>query len=115
MPGPIPTELRGIGAFPSSRRARVVWVGLDDPDGRIASVANAVASALEPVGFPREQRPWTAHLTLARMRVPGNVAEVLRHAVPGGTFDADAVTLFRSRLARPAPRYEALKRFPLAT
>ena len=113
--GPIPTGLAGSGAFPSPRRARVVWVGLDDADERIAGAADEVATALEPLGFPKEKRPWTAHLTLARLRTPGNVAALLEVPVLPTPFDVEAVTLFRSRLARPAPTYDALDRFPLAT
>jgi 2'-5' RNA ligase len=110
--GPIGTALEGSGAFPSPRRARVVWVGLADPDERIAGAAGKVASALEPLGFPKEKRAWTAHLTLARLRVPGDVTHLLEDPIPSSSFDVEGVTLFRSRLARPAPTYEAVERFP---
>jgi 2'-5' RNA ligase len=113
--GPIPTRLHGTGAFPSPRRARVVWVGLDDGEGRIGKLAEAVATAVEPLGYPKEKRPWTAHLTLARLRVPGNVSELLGETVAESSFNVSEVTLYRSRLARPAPHYEPLQRFPLAT
>jgi 2'-5' RNA ligase len=111
--GPIATRLDGSGAFPTHRRARVVWVGLDDPAGRIARAAAAVAGALEPLGFPKEKRAWTAHLTIARLRTPADVTEVLRTQVPERRFEVAGVTLFRSRLARPSPTYEALERFDL--
>lgn len=111
--GPIPTALDGSGAFPSPRRARVLWVGLDDRAGRLVALADAVATSLEPLGFPPEKRAWTAHLTLARLRVPGNVSALLDEAVPSPPFEVHEVTLFRSHLARPAPRYEPLLRIPL--
>lgn len=114
MAGPIGTALAGSGAFPSPRRARVVWVGLQDTERRLAGAADATASALEPIGFPREKRTWTAHLTLARLREPGNVANLLSEPIPHPSFDVEAVTLFRSRLARPAPTYEVLERFTFA-
>jgi 2'-5' RNA ligase len=114
VPGPIATGLDGAGAFPSPRRARVIWVGLDDPGHELAGAAAAVAEALEPLGFAKEKRSWTAHLTLARFRVPGNVGDLLSEPVAETRFDADGVTLFRSRLARPSPTYESLERFPFA-
>ena len=113
VPGPIPTGVEGSGAFPSARRARVLWVGLEDGAGRLAALAAAVASALEPLGFPPEKRLWAAHLTLARFRVPGNAAALLETAVPALRFEVAEATLFRSRLARPAPRYEPLRLFSL--
>lgn len=113
VPGPIATSLHGSGAFPSARRARVLWVGLRDDDGRLVRLAGAVSSSLEPLGFPKEKRAWTPHLTLARFRVPGNATALLGETIPAAAFEVPGATLFRSRLARPAPTYEALERFPL--
>lgn len=113
IPGPIETSLKESGAFPSVRRARVLWVGLADQDGRLGALAGAVASGLEPLGFAPEKRAWTPHLTLARFRVPGDASQLLGAMVPETAFAIPEATLFRSRLARPAPAYEALERFPL--
>ncbi len=109
---PFPARLAGSGAFPSARRARVLWAGLEAADDRLASVTNACIRALEPLGFPFESRPWTAHVTLARLRQPGDVTGVLPLALEPVAFQIEAVTLFRSRLGRPAPRYEAIAVIP---
>ncbi len=113
VPGPIPTAPQGSGAFPSARRARVLWVGLEDEGGKLAGLAAAVTAALEPLGFLPEKRAWAAHLTLARFRVPGDARALLEEPVPGDAFEVAETTLFRSKLARPAPAYEPLRRFPL--
>lgn len=110
---PFTASLAGSGAFPTKRRARVLWIGLESDQDQLPALANAVAGALEPLGFPREARAWTAHLTLARLRTPGDVSGVLPIPVEPNTIDVTAVTLFRSRLARPAPRYEPVARVPL--
>ena len=110
---PIATRLGGAGAFPSSRRARVLWVGLDDPDGALGRLAVACAHALEPLGFTPESRPWTAHLTIARFRTPVTASAIVEADVAPVPFTASEITLFRSRLGRPAPRYEAVARVPL--
>ena len=104
--GRIPTALGGLGAFPSARRARVLWAGLRDDTGELGRLAEDTADALEPLGFTPESRPWTAHLTLARFRTPEDARHLTGAAVEPVAFTVDAITLYRSRLARPAPRYE---------
>jgi 2'-5' RNA ligase len=106
--GPIETALDGVGAFPSDRRARVLWAGLEDGQDRLGPLARAVASALEPLGFPPEKRAWTPHLTIARFRTPGDARGLVTADLDPVPFTVPAITLFRSHLARPAPRYEIL-------
>ena len=91
----------------------MLWAGLDDPLGALVEIARGVAAALEPLGFDPERRAWTPHLTLARFRVPANAASLVDEAVvPRRAFVVEDLVLFRSRLARPAPVYELLDRFP---
>lgn len=62
--------VRGLGAFPSARRANVIWAGIDDPSGglqRAAAVVEAVAARTR-VGEP-ETRPFRAHVTVGRAKV----------------------------------------------
>jgi 2'-5' RNA ligase len=60
--------LRGCGCFPPGGAPRVVWVGVEEPTGALAECAAAVEGSLEDLGFPREQRPFSAHVTLGRVR-----------------------------------------------
>jgi 2'-5' RNA ligase len=111
--GPVPTRIAGAGAFPTAASARVLWAGLDDPDGRLASLASAVEAALQ-AEFAPESRPFTPHLTVARSDPPMRPPEGL--AVPevrSEPFTVGELVLFRSHLHRPAPTYEALRRLPL--
>ena len=111
----IPTSTAGAGAFPSPRRARVLWVGLADEHGRLRAAATAVMAVLDPLGFAPEKRPWAAHVTLARLRSPRDVTSLLAGAaIPSQSFTVDAITLYRSRLARPSPAYEPVAVLPLA-
>jgi 2'-5' RNA ligase len=110
---PVDTSVVELGAFPSPRRARVLWVGLEDPDGLLARIAAGLDEALA-TDFPPETRAFTPHLTVARFEPPVALEE------PGGglevrgrPFRVEELVLYRSHLRRPAPVYEALAAFPL--
>jgi 2'-5' RNA ligase len=110
---PFEVALAGLGSFPSATRGRVLWVGLDDPAARMASLAAALDAELAEE-FRPETRPFAAHLTVARsdppVALPPGFADT---AVAPVRFRVDRVVLFRSHLRRPAPRYEPLETFPL--
>jgi 2'-5' RNA ligase len=103
-------RLGELGTFPSARRARVIWAGLDDPTGGLAGLADSVADALEPLGFPREARAFQPHATIARLKPPAPVELTVTPAPL--TFAVERISLFESHLQRPAPVYEELATFP---
>lgn len=106
----------GAGAFPTAKRARVVWVGAAEGEADMVSLAGAVAAALVPVGHEAERRPFRPHLTLARLKAPGDVGAVLAAigAGPvGPVFAVAEVVLYESRLSRQGSTYAVLERFPL--
>ena len=105
------TALTTFGGFPSAARARVVWAGLDDRAGRMGDLARSGREALE--GAP-DDRPFAAHVTVARSGTPQALPEgFLSVPLPAATFRVGELVLFRSHPGRPAPRYAALARFPL--
>lgn len=108
---PFDARLAEFGAFPSARRARVVWVGIDDPIGGFAAVASSCEEAYADLGFAAERRAFVPHLTVARLRVPSPVSFDDARPEPVA-FTIDRLTLFRSHLGRPAPRYEELAVYP---
>jgi RNA 2',3'-cyclic 3'-phosphodiesterase len=110
--------LRGLGCFPDPARPSVLWAGLGEgaePFGRLAADVNR---ALDGLGFPAEDRPFHAHLTLARLRREGPPADlaplVEEHAAVdlGATVVRDVV-LFESSLRSRGPVYTAIWRGPL--
>jgi RNA 2',3'-cyclic 3'-phosphodiesterase len=113
---------RGVGAFPDARRPRVVWVGLDDPGAVLTAVEVAISARLGPLGYRREERPFSAHVTVARMRegardlspLSERLAAAAREAPAFGAVPVDAVTVFKSDLTSDGSRYTALARFPLS-
>lgn len=110
---PFPTRVEGLGTFPSRRKARVLWAGLDDGDGRLERLAAALDGALARE-FAPEKRAFTPHLTVARFDPPAPL-DPLEVAFESEPFEIDRIVLFRSHLRRPAPVYEPLGIFPLGS
>ncbi len=111
-------KLAGSGAFPTAARPRVLWLGVTEGADQLRDLAAALADELVPLGFPPEDRPYAAHLTLARsdgLRSGPPTASALASAAAGWStaFEADRVTLFESHTGRGPARYEALLEVPL--
>jgi len=101
---PFTVQLKGMGAFGDHSRPHVVWLGLTDPDGRLAGAAEAFESVFEAEGFPREKRPFMPHLTLARPKAASKdlpAAIAARSDLDLGSLEVGSVTLFRS-VTRPS-------------
>jgi 2'-5' RNA ligase len=110
---PFRVELDELGVFPRPKSARVFWVGLED-EGGMTALAASLDSELER-DFPPEKRPFTAHLTVARLNPPGPVDadELKSSAVEASAFSVGELVLFQSHLSPRGARYEPLARFPL--
>jgi len=102
--------VRGVGAFPSSTRPRVVWAGIAPEDEPlVVPIARGVISTLEGVG-ERDDRPFRPHITLARVRSGRNareLIEVLRRiaAMEFGTVSLREIKLKSSALTPKGPMY----------
>ena len=122
---PFSLQARGLGVFPNLRMPRVLWVGLSDshPQGGgacLTHLAEEVDRALHRLGFPSESRPFSPHLTLARIkersREMGHAlldSGLLRSSMPLGTIDVSAVALLKSDLKPSGALYTALCRAQL--
>jgi 2'-5' RNA ligase len=115
---PFGIRVKGTGAFPSLARMNVIWVGVEGAEP-IARIAEALESSLEPLGFPREKRPWTAHVTLARVKGHRDLDRARRILEPraNDTFAAhtvDAVQLKKSVLTPEGAKYSIVGSVPLA-
>jgi 2'-5' RNA ligase len=91
-------KVGGAGVFPQARHPRVLWIEARDPAGWLARLAARLEEALAPLGFVREQRPFVAHLTVARLERPLPPGLLDRWArAEAGVFVPAALTLFESR------------------
>lgn len=111
-----PMQLGGAGSFPKPGRARVVWMGAATGGADLVGLAAAVAGGLRPHGYEPDRKEFHPHLTLARLKVPDNVADVLAAIGPapvGEAFTVGEVVLYQSRLSPNGPTYTVLERVPL--
>ena len=65
---PFDLFLEGVGVFPNARRPRVIWIGLGGALELLLALQHSIDRELEGLGFARERRPFTPHLTLGRVR-----------------------------------------------
>ncbi len=117
-PGSFRLALEGLGAFPPKGAARVVWAGCGAGAEALASLAATVEEAFDTAGFPREERPFSPHLTLARVRDPlsgRRLAQALPSVPeePFGTVLVGSIVLYRSDLSPAGPDYSELLRVAL--
>lgn len=107
--GPLELAVGEVGSF--GRPPRVIWLGLGGP-GREAleALAAALDAAAADLGFPPEARPFTPHLTLARVRRGERTQRPNGVRVPEASFRASDLLLLESRPGRP---YRELARVSL--
>jgi 2'-5' RNA ligase len=112
---PFDVVLAGAGSFPAARKPRALWLGIQRGAAELGALADALDPALEPLGWPRDDRPYRPHLTVARLdrssiSSSDAIADELRAAAADWrtSFRADRVVLYRSHLGGGPPRYESL-------
>lgn len=118
-PRRVEVELKGVGAFPDPSRPAVVWAGVAPSDeGLVSPIAEFVARNLEGIG-ETDDRPFKAHITLARVRSRRDVAglaAVIRNNV-GKSFGRVALSTLKlkeSKLTPQGPVYTDIGVYPLA-
>ena len=113
---PFHLEISRLGVFPNQRRVQVVWVGLTGEVEKLAQLQKRIEAGLAPLGFAVEARPFSPHLTLARVRDQATSYERqdLGRLIEGTHFEAegklsvDSVHLVKSQLTREGPIYSRL-------
>lgn len=105
-----------LGCFPDMRRPKVIWIGLEGDTSRLVELARCVTEAARPFAPEMDEKPFSAHLTLARIN-PGSreVGRVLqRIEVSPGRAELP-VASFILFLSRPDGTYEALHEVRLSS
>ncbi len=106
---PFSMALQGVGQFPPKRAARILWVGVSAPSA-LQLLQEAIEGALGGVGVTAEDRPFAAHITLARLKTPAPLPVVQGYLARHADFQTDAIpvehfTLYSSVLLPQGPTY----------
>jgi RNA 2',3'-cyclic 3'-phosphodiesterase len=114
---PFGLTLCGAGTFPRSGTPRVLWLGITAGEEQLLHLEREISARLVPLGIPEEDRPYSPHLTLARVREPAGLksARLLEGLTDRrvGTTHIEAITLFQSKLSPKGPTYTPLLRMLL--
>ncbi len=110
---PFSVQYRGTGCFPNKRDPHVLWLGIENPDGRLKTLFQSIDSAMVNLGFKPENRQFHPHLTLGRVRSGRNQANLLK-ILENVTFESaikatDEVLLIKSELKPTGSVYTKIK------
>jgi len=115
---PLNLKIEKMGVFPDARRPRVLWCGVTGDTEKLSIFQKQLDSDFAGIGFPGEDRPFQAHLTLGRIKDSRDVmgmSEALTKysAFSAGEFNCTELILFQSRLTPQGAIYTKLAEFTL--
>jgi len=116
--GKLNLTVEGAGAFPTVKNPRVLWIGVSGDIEKLAVVHASIEDAMEKVGFEREARKFSPHLTLARVKFP-KPRDNWQQKIEGirdvtiGRFEAGHVSLMKSELTREGAVYTEIGKVEL--
>ena len=111
---PFEIEIKGVGVFPNIRRINVIWAGIKKGADELANIFNQLEPRLQKIGFKKETRGFSPHLTIARVRTSHRKVELIRclkeiENYEFGTFEARCLRLKKSILKPKGPIYLTLR------
>jgi len=114
---PFVVRLKGVGFFPNERKMRVIWIGIED-EGKLAKVAKDMEEGLVKIGFSREEKEFSPHLTIARVKSQKRKEELLRiidkyRRFEFGEIEVSNIRLKKSELTPKGPIYTTLREVKL--
>ncbi len=102
-------QLGGSGFFPNAKRPAVIWIGVTEGAGSLTRLAEAVDAAAVRCGFEAEARPFSAHLTVGRVRSPRGMDRLVPllsgSRYQSEPFPVDVVLIMKSDLQRTGAVY----------
>lgn len=118
---PFNIEASGLGVFPNMNRIQIIWVGLHGDLEKLGQLQKRIEASLKPLGFPPEGRPFTPHLTIARVRDFARPEErqKLGQLISATSFEdkyrisVNAIHLIKSQLTREGPIYTKISTITL--
>jgi 2'-5' RNA ligase len=114
---PFDMTFKGLGAFPKQDYPKVIWIGVMAPEA-LGQIANRIEEGCADLGFKKEDRPFSPHITLSRVKVVRDrkgLPEVFKsfQDTEFGKIHVDAIRLKKSVLAPRGPTYTTVGEVPL--
>ena len=114
---PFEMQLIGTGVFPDQKYIRVAWIGIKNGE-QIGKIANKIEEQISKLGFEKENREFSAHLTIGRIRSAKNKEKLLQviekyKDANFGSYKVDSIKLKKSELTPKGPIYTTLKEVKL--
>jgi len=102
----------GTGVFPRASRAQVLWIGVSDPSGQLTALQDKFENECAGEGFPKEDRAYRPHLTIARLRKPEGARQVadthVRMQFEPIELAVKELVVFRSELSPKGSKYTVI-------
>ncbi|MEN3039203.1 MAG: RNA 2',3'-cyclic phosphodiesterase [Candidatus Kryptonium sp.] len=108
---------KGIGAFPDIKNPRVIWIGCEDPTGKLFELQKIVEEKMSELGFEKEDKEYHPHITLGRVKKPKNINNLIKKIetinFEARTGEVAEVLIMRSDLKPTGSVYTVLKKIKL--
>ena len=112
-----PIGVGNTGVFPKPSRAQVLWIGVSDPSGKLSALQERLENECAAEGFPKEDRAYHPHLTIARIRRPEGARRLadahLQMQFPTTNIALNELVMFRSELSPKGSKYTAISKHPI--
>jgi len=109
---PVTITIASAGAFPNFKRPRVLWIGIEEPTGQMGKIHESIEQELETLGYEKENRRFSPHLTLGRIKSFEGVEEVTDELsnmeINFGEFTAAEIIIMKSELKQTGAVYSPL-------
>ncbi len=115
---PFHLSAKGVGVFPNIKRARVIWIGVAGQVNALTELQHNMASRLDTIGFPRDRRRYSGHLTIGRSKGAIDAGSLMNAMAEIRSFESEPfivnrVSIFRSELHSTGAVYTELRTVPL--
>jgi len=112
-------KIVGVGCFPSERRPRVLWIGIENSE-ELKCIQKDIDTEVAGLGFALEERPFSPHLTIGRVRSQKGIAEMLGRfarfrSVDFGAITVKSIHIMKSELKPAGAEYSSVAEIPLGT
>jgi len=111
-------DYKGLGTFPEGKTPRVIWVGIKKGTDELKKIADSLEVLLSKSGFRKEEREFSAHITIGRVKEKRNIGELKKSIeekknTKFGKSTVGHITIMKSTLSPKGPIYEVVEKIPL--